>query len=167
MQLKEVNKQFYRYVSDHFNEVVNILESNGKKSADAKQFSSRLLGRLLFIWFLRKKEIINESLGYFDTDNLSATEYYDKKLKILFFQTLNTEVGDRKNSDIITPYLNGGLFEAKENDFANEFWSSLKTSLLDYLTTFLNLISQLTSQALIMRSLLSILKCLDKYLSLY
>ena len=138
LQLKEVNKQFYRYVSDHFNEVVNILESNGKKSADAKQFSSRLLGRLLFIWFLRKKEIINESLGYFDTDNLSATEYYDKKLKILFFQTLNTEVGDRKNSDIITPYLNGGLFEAKENDFANEFLEFPK----DFFTRLFNHFSE-------------------------
>ncbi|MWO10805.1 type II restriction endonuclease, partial [Escherichia coli] len=46
--------------------------------------------------------------------------YYEQKLKTLFFQTLNTEIGDRTSGDLVTPYLNGGLFEAKENDFANE-----------------------------------------------
>ncbi|MDK4439665.1 class I SAM-dependent DNA methyltransferase [Enterococcus faecium] len=120
LQLKEVNKQFYGYIAGHFKEVVDTLQSNGKSADDAKQFSSRLLGRLLFVWFLRKMDIINESVGYFDTDDLSATEYYEQKLKTLFFQTLNTEIGDRTRGDLVTPYLNGGLFEAKENDFANE-----------------------------------------------
>lgn len=120
LQLKEVNKQFYGYIAAHFKEVVDTLQSNGKTADDAKQFSSRLLGRLLFIWFLRKMDIINESMGYFDTDDLSATEYYQQRLKTLFFQTLNTEIGDRISGDLVTPYLNGGLFEAKTNDFANE-----------------------------------------------
>lgn len=64
--------------------------------------------------------IINENVEYFTTEGLSATEYYEQKLKVLFFNTLNTEVGDRTNGDLLTPYLNGGLFEAKDNDFANE-----------------------------------------------
>ena len=33
---------------------------------------------------------------------------------------LNTEVDSRETGDLVTPYLNGGLFEAKENDFADE-----------------------------------------------
>ena len=120
LQLKEVNKQFYGYIASHFTELVDALEKNGKNPDDAKQFSSRLLGRLLFIWFLRKMNIINESIGYFETDNLNATEYYDQKLKTLFFETLNTEVTSRTSGDLLTPYLNGGLFEAKENDFTVE-----------------------------------------------
>lgn len=120
LQLKEVNKQFYGYVASHYAEVVTYLEKNGKKSDDAKQFSSRLLGRLLFIWFLRKMNVIDESIGYFETDDLTATEYYDQKLKQLFFETLNTEVESRTSGDLLTPYLNGGLFEAKENDFVDE-----------------------------------------------
>ncbi|WP_373470610.1 Eco57I restriction-modification methylase domain-containing protein [Carnobacterium alterfunditum] len=120
LQLKEVNKQFYGYTASHYSEVVMHLEKNGKKSDDAKQFSSRLLGRLLFIWFLRKMGVINESMDYFETKELTATEYYDKKLKLLFFETLNTEVGSRTSGDLLTPYLNGGLFEAKENDFIDE-----------------------------------------------
>ncbi len=120
LQLKEVNKQFYGYIAGHFTELVSKLEEQGKSSDDAKQFSSRLLGRLLFVWFLRKMEIINESMGYFDVNDLSATDYYNQKLKVLFFKTLNTEVDSRETGDLVTPYLNGGLFEAKENDFADE-----------------------------------------------
>lgn len=120
LQLKEVNKQFYGYVASHYAEIVTYLEKNGKKSDDAKQFSSRLLGRLLFIWFLRKMNVIDESIGYFETDDLTATEYYDQRLKQLFFETLNTEVESRTSGDLLTPYLNGGLFEAKENDFVDE-----------------------------------------------
>lgn len=120
LQLKEVNKQFYGYIANHFKELVVALEASGKNADDAKQFSSRLLGRLLFIWFLRKMRIINEAVGYFETDNLTATEYYDQKLKTLFFKTLNTEVSERQSGDLMTPYLNGGLFAPKENDFVSE-----------------------------------------------
>lgn len=119
-QLKEVNKQFYGYITAHFTELVESLQSNGKKSEDAKQFSSRLLGRLLFIWFLRKMDVINKNIGYFETDALSATDYYNQKLKTLFFETLNKEVSTRTSIDLVTPYLNGGLFEAKDNDFLDE-----------------------------------------------
>ena len=120
LQLKEVNKQFYGYIAEHFQELLDSMKENGKSVDDSKQFSSRLLGRLLFVWFLRKMDIINETIGYFDIGSLNSTDYYEQKLKPLFFETLNTEVSDRKSGDLVTPYLNGGLFEAKENDFAAE-----------------------------------------------
>ena len=120
LQLKEVNKQFYSIIAKFFEDLVETMENQGKNSEDAKQFSSRLLGRMLFIWFLRKMKIIYEDFGYFEIDGLSATEYYEKKIKLLFFSTLNTDISDRKHLDYITPYLNGGLFEPKENDFIGE-----------------------------------------------
>ena len=120
LQLKEVNKQFYSIIAKFFEDLVETMENQGKNSEDAKQFSSRLLGRMLFIWFLRKMKIIYEDFGYFEIDGLSATEYYEKKIKLLFFSTLNTDISDRKHLDYITPYLNGGLFEPKENDFIDE-----------------------------------------------
>lgn len=123
LQLKEVNKQFYSIIAKFFDDLVRKIENQGKNSEDAKQFSSRLLGRMLFIWFLRKMNIIHEEFGYFDLDGLSATEYYEKKIKLLFFSTLNTDVSDRTHPDYLTPYLNGGLFEPKENDFADEMIS--------------------------------------------
>ena len=120
LQLKEVNKQFYAIVAQFFDDLVKALEKQGKNSEDAKQFSSRLLGRMLFIWFLRKMKIIHEEFGYFENDGLSATNYYEEKVKLLFFSTLNTDISERNHQDYLTPYLNGGLFEPKENDFANE-----------------------------------------------
>ena len=121
LQLKEVNKKFYEIIAKFFDELVeNLVTVNHKDYENAKQFSSRLLGRLLFIWFLRKMEIINEEIGYFYVNDLSATDYYEKRLKLLFFYTLNSPVDNRKHDDKLTPYLNGGLFEAKDNDYATE-----------------------------------------------
>lgn len=122
-QLKEVNNKFYQGVSNLYNNLVYHLQSENEISAaDSKQFSSRLLGRLLFIWFLRKMDLINEDIGYFNTNGMSSTEYYESYLKPLFFHTLNTPISERNVTiqDDKTPYLNGGLFDIKDNDFYNQ-----------------------------------------------
>lgn len=122
-QLKEVNNKFYQGVSNLYNNLVYHLQSENEISAtDSKQFSSRLLGRLLFIWFLRKMDLINEDMGYFNTNGMSSTEYYESYLKPLFFHTLNTDISKRNVTiqDEKTPYLNGGLFDIKDNDFYNQ-----------------------------------------------
>lgn len=122
-QLKEVNNKFYQGVSNLYNNLVYHLQSENEISAaDSKQFSSRLLGRLLFIWFLRKMDLINEDKGYFNTNGMSSTEYYESYLKPLFFHTLNTPISERNVTiqDAKTPYLNGGLFDIKDNDFYNQ-----------------------------------------------
>src|SRR5690606_2105095 len=59
----------------------------------------------------------NREEGYFEVGTLDSSEYYEKKLKKLFFQILNTPIEKRTTSDKITPYLNGGLFEIHEEDF--------------------------------------------------
>jgi len=120
LALSEVNKKFYQGIAEKFNELLNHLIADGKDAEDSKLFASRLLGRLLFIWFLRRKNIIQEQYGYFEIDGPDSTEYYDQKLKKLFFNTLNTPASDRQHSDDKTPYLNGGLFEAHDNDWANQ-----------------------------------------------
>lgn len=121
LKLSEVNNKFYQGIVIQFNVLSStLMEVNGKTKNEAKQFSSRLLGRLLFVWFLRKMNIIDESYEYFKVGD-DSSEYYDKALKNLFFNTLNTPVDDRKHSDNMTPYLNGGLFEEKDGDFSREF----------------------------------------------
>lgn len=125
LQLKEVNNKFYRIVADHFQELVDSIRNQGKTAEDAQQFSSRLLGRLLFIWFLRKMDIIDETQQYFETASLSADDYYDSKVKTLFFRTLNTEIEDRQHSDSVTPYLNGRIISA---DFGSSEISLFLTS---------------------------------------
>ncbi|MDR2427007.1 MAG: Eco57I restriction-modification methylase domain-containing protein [Endomicrobium sp.] len=116
--LKEVNKKFFEGIAELFTELFNFLAKT-KDREDSKLFANRLIGRLLFIWFLRKKELINESYNYFTADENSDV-YYENKLKLLFFEILNTQVESRKTDDKETPYLNGGLFEAHANDWINE-----------------------------------------------
>lgn len=139
-KLKSVNQKFYDGVSNSFTELLQHLKSIDKDEEEAKLFASRLLGRLLFCWFLRKKGIIDESVGYFNAHSADSTSYYKQSLERLFFLTLNTPVDERDEltkqhqkalfpellvddrpslfkTDQKTPYLNGGLFEPHENDW--------------------------------------------------
>jgi hypothetical protein len=139
-KLKSVNQKFYDGVSNSFTDLLQHLGSIDKDEEESKLFASRLLGRLLFCWFLRKKGIINEGMGYFDANGQESTEYYRSNLEKLFFLTLNTPVDERDElhrqhqkqlfTDLVedqqpslfktdqrTPYLNGGLFEPHENDW--------------------------------------------------
>ncbi len=124
--LKEVNKHFYEGIAEHFQSLLSYMQEHSDKSEeDIKLFANRLIGRLLFIWFLRKKKFINEEIGYFDCEETTASDYYENKLKPLFFNTLNKVQDERVEIDGIrdeyTPFLNGGLFEPnKTTDWVNE-----------------------------------------------
>lgn len=127
LELQEVNKKFYYGISEHFTSLHEfiVLNNHFKLSSndidtESKIFSTRLIGRILFLWFLKKKGIIDQSHDYFDANDLSANDYYEKKLKVLFFNVLNTPTSERYSRDRITPYLNGGLFEPHSNDWVGE-----------------------------------------------
>jgi hypothetical protein len=124
-KLQSVNDSFYLGVANSFTELLQELTSRGRDEEEAKLFASRLLGRIMFVWFLRNMELVNENIGYFEVDKDSAS-YYQQKLEPLFFETLNRPVGDRAKVstsssllgvDDFTPYLNGGLFEPHDGDW--------------------------------------------------
>jgi hypothetical protein len=102
--------------------LVQHLESNSFcNSRQATQFANRLIGRIVFCWFVRKKGFISNDLGYFDSKSfLNDTDYYREKLETLFFRVLNCPAEDRTVDDVITPFLNGGLFEERPEDFVND-----------------------------------------------
>ena len=139
-QLQAVNEKFYVGIANAFTELVQHFEATVPEmlEADSKQFVNRLIGRLLFCWFLRKREILDREQGYFDIGDLESTDYYHARLEPLFFLTLNIPKNERAqeltkflkqskksiskgnqefiSTDLKTPYLNGGLFEPHEND---------------------------------------------------
>lgn len=142
-KLKSINKKFYTGIANSFKDLVSHLEENGKNSNDARIFANRLHGRLLFCWFLDKKDFINKEMKYFDLEGLASDEYYTNKLEPLFFDTLNTEQGDERkqknNFDQKTPYLNGGLFEDQDTDWREEgrsFPAGFFTRLYDHFNEF-------------------------------
>jgi adenine-specific DNA-methyltransferase len=114
-----------------------LMRSNFKKSAfigndkDVRDFVKKLLGRIVFLYFLQKKGWLGaKDTSYKNGDKNFMTNFFTKAgsndafyanwLSKLFFDALNKE---RPNDDftmpdgevVKIPYLNGGLFE-KESD---------------------------------------------------
>jgi hypothetical protein len=133
-----INDKFYLELVEHFSLLVSHLEKKfGKKPS--VMFTTRLIGRVLFIWFLKKKELINENIDYFVVnDPLNQISYYKNKLEVLIFEVLNKEISDRQNKDKKTPYLNGGLFEISQTDFCNSKELSFPENFFNQLYETLN-----------------------------
>lgn len=132
-----VNKQFYAEIATAFTELVGG-ERNGKTYTKLLQlygsldhnkhaeFGVRLIGRIMFCWFLREKRSVS-GFPLVPDDMLSTAKidgsnnYYHQVLEPLFFELLNTPINSRKR-DFDTeyynkiPYLNGGLFRPHTDD---------------------------------------------------
>ncbi len=118
--LHPINKKFYEGIAQRFVSLRQFLAENEILDENhASQFANRLIGRLVFCWFLRKKDFIDKSFDYFSSTNYADdTNYYREKLEVLFFDVLSKPLNERKSADLTTPYLNGGLFEERLDDLA-------------------------------------------------
>ncbi len=135
------NREFYKVLVEHFDLLTEHLAKTGLAGEDTKLFAVRLIGRLLFLWFLRKKDFLDQAQDYFSVaSEEDQTAYYRARLEPLFFDVLNTELKKREVADRTTPFLNGGLFEPIEVDhyhdtqltFPNGFFANLYTKLNHY-----------------------------------
>jgi|26BtaG_2_1085354.scaffolds.fasta_scaffold00496_7 hypothetical protein len=152
--VEAMSKAFFdEYRDIHYNGFVDYLtRSNFKQSAfngnekAIRDFVKKLLGRIVFLYFIQKKGWLGASNGeYKDGDRNFMSNFYKKAganetfystwLSKLFFETLNRQ---RPNdafempdgSSVKVPYLNGGLFEKESNKY-------------DYLTFPADLFSEL------------------------
>jgi hypothetical protein len=140
LDLRPINKNFYEGISQRFVNLRQHLEKSSTfDSNHAAQFSNRLLGRVIFTWFIKKKGLLGDSTNYFESESFgNSTDYYRARLETLFFEVLNTPVSDRINSDQSTPYLNGGLFEPKPEDHYKDAEVTFPSNYFDDLYDFLN-----------------------------
>lgn len=76
-QLQAVNEKFYVGIANAFTDLVQYLDSNVSQlsEVDSKQFANRLIGRLLFCWFLKRRNILDTEQHYFEIGDLSSTDY--------------------------------------------------------------------------------------------
>ena len=144
-EYKSLYKQFSSFLADEKNEYRKIFEAeindfNSKTKEDIakeidkdiRNFVSRLMGRMVFLYFLQKKHWLGASnqkykdgsstflSDLFYNDKESQTNFYQKYLSKIFFEALNTP--DRKNEEftlhngktVCIPFLNGGLFEEEQ-----------------------------------------------------
>lgn len=141
--LEVVNKEFYKQISENFIKLVGGTIGAGKnrktyqatlklpsvpdKSQVSLEFAVRLIGRVIFCWFLReKKSPTGVTLMPKELLSLEAVsnhpDYYHQILESIFFEVLNKEPrsrGESYSSDYFSliPYLNGGLFSPHEDDY--------------------------------------------------
>jgi type I restriction-modification system DNA methylase subunit len=139
LDLHPINKRFYEGISQRFVGLRQHLQD--EKIFDphhAAQFANRLIGRVIFTWFIDKKGLVNREMEYLDSNKfLDDTEYYRSKLEPLFFEVLNTAIEDRSFQDGVTPYLNGGLFEPKSGDLYRQGKLHFPKNYFDDLFAFL------------------------------
>lgn len=139
--IEVVNKDFYTQIAILFTKLAGGKRSIGRTKYEEKgslhlpstsddtikkEFSVRLIGRLIFCWFLKKKTS-NKGIALLPEELLSSNSitqspnFYHKVLEPLFFETLNTPIKERKKEYQIPPwsqipFLNGGLF-VSEHDY--------------------------------------------------
>lgn len=138
-----VNKEFYSRIALLFTTLAGGKRIIGSQSFDAgagtiklpsvnddtihKEFTVRLIGRLLFCWFLKKKQsgnglsLISETL--LSSQAVKETrDYYHTILEPLFFEVLNKRIRERQLKYqeyhwANIPFLNGGLFLPHNHDY--------------------------------------------------
>lgn len=128
--IEVVNKEFYKEISQAFTKLVSgqlKLPSTQDKSQTNLEFAVRLIGRIIFCWFLREKKS-DAGLSLMPKELLSIEavqknkDYYHSILEPIFFEVLNKPVKSRRDDFArepfsSVPYLNGGLFSPQEDDF--------------------------------------------------
>lgn len=142
-----LNKNFYEDIITWFNKAVKDIKIPGQTAGSEKHkdFTVRLIARLIFIWFLKELKVVKEDLLLPEFENGeenhlikpkgNGTGYYKFILQNLFFNALNSEKKDRdkkvfdvyaanfadekaiKAAIFFSPYLNGGLFDFHPNDW--------------------------------------------------
>ncbi len=141
--LEVVNKDFYAEISNLFTKLTGGTHTIGRAKKEYKamiqlpsvpegdqrnlEFTVRLIGRVIFCWFLREKKsaaglslMPRELLSQQAVSNQS--DYYHSILEPIFFEVLNKH-GKSRREQYATgpfatiPYLNGGLFSPSYDDY--------------------------------------------------
>ncbi len=140
LDLQPINRKFYAGINERFVWLKQHLVEKGiHDEKHSAQFANRLLGRIIFTWFLEKKGVLDSEAEYFNSKKYpDDSMYYRSKLEALFFAVLNTPIEERKVDDLKTPYLNGGLFEPRKADLYLSDLLSFPTNYFDDLFEFLH-----------------------------
>ncbi len=102
--VEQLNKEFYEELFKWYEKAKSqVVFPNDEREEKDKHISIsliRLLTRLLFVWFLKEKGLINRNFFEFDKvrqmiDWSKESGYYKAILQNLFFATLNREITDR------------------------------------------------------------------------
>lgn len=126
-----VNNEFYKEIAKLYDELVGaddtvaVIRYPGSKES-RHEFGVRLIGRIIFCWFLREKRSTSGSSlvpeQFLSRNASNGSDYYHSTLAPLFFEVLNKRHDSRDQRFRDTkyesiPYLNGGLFSPDADDY--------------------------------------------------
>ncbi len=110
LDTEELNKQFYRKLFAWYEWAIAEAKfpTDENRTLKPEEHVIRLITRLLFIWFIKEKGLIAETLFnkaqiqdlLTEDDFENGDAYYRTVLQNLFFATLNTEIDKRKFSTV-------------------------------------------------------------------
>lgn len=103
LNIQELNKQFYRELSDWYFWAVDqvTFPADIEKDEEIRNATNliRLITRLIFVWFIKEKGLVQDALfnkkqidKILKNTDLQESTYYKAILQNLFFATLNTEM---------------------------------------------------------------------------
>ena len=122
----KVTKKFYEEFKKNKDNFSKFIEGM-KETVDKEWYSSLMLNRLMFIYFIQKKGFLNNDLNYMRTKlneiqekkgNDKFYSFYREFLLVLFHEGFAREL-DKRSAETMQiigkiPYLNGGLFDVHE-----------------------------------------------------
>lgn len=128
----KVTKKFYEEF--HLQQQALASTIDGLEPDEAQSYAVLLLNRLMFIYFLQKKEFLNSDSDFLRNclAELKSLEeqnvfynFYEDLLLVLFFDGLNSQTTSFKDPKIAhilgtVPYINGGIFGQSEIEKAND-----------------------------------------------
>lgn len=119
LDVERVTKRFYTEFQDQHLVFLDLIEGIGDER-EQRWYASVILNRLMFIYFLQRKFFLDNGDGCYLQNKLTDTQkkgrdlYYEKFLKLLFFEGF-AKPEDSRSSEARKvlgkiKYLNGGLF---------------------------------------------------------
>ena len=120
--VEKLTKQFYKGYQELFAHVSRTLKTANQHQyfndpIRLEQFAQRLLGRVMFLYFLQKKGFLATDRDFLKHQFRDLNpepedgEFYTQILEPLFFDILNQQRDNHHSPFGKIPYLNGGLFE--------------------------------------------------------
>ena len=123
--IERVTEKFFKTYGVIFDHLKEALKPNKRDNIYLKDekyletFAQRILGRLIFLYFLQKKKWLNGDKKFvgnlLDRAEQENKKFYNDFLEPLFFEVLNEQRPNNESQFGTIPYLNGGLFEKKYN----------------------------------------------------
>lgn len=105
-----------------------------KDEKQARDFCKRMMGRIVFLYFIQKKGWLAVAKGKkwgegnpdylynLFTKSKHKEDFYHQELVPLFFRTLCNPDYEKANNDFRFPYLNGGLFDDSQDRKYNKLY---------------------------------------------